>query len=98
MNYIIVRNFSIFRKKQKETSTDNKIDYKSIKIIIDNQDLNEDRELINKDKNKIEESNNRISNDLNTSSKWSPEYTYPPDNNILKFRLKGTNAYILYFF
>ena len=95
MNFI---NFSIFRKKQKETFAYNKVDNKNIKIIIDNVDFQEDREINNKDKNKIEENNNQIFNDLNTTSKWNSEYTYPPDINILKFRLKGKNPYFLYIY
>jgi hypothetical protein len=99
MNFLIVRNFSIFRKKKKEILTYDKIDYKSIKIKIDDSNSDEDRQKMANDNNNIEEHNNTtINSAIDSSSKWNKEYTYPPDSNLLKFRLNGIIYWLYQFF
>jgi hypothetical protein len=84
---VYLKSFSTIRFLRHRNQNNMNVDYTNVKILLEDEENNLDKfHTQNKEDSK---SNSNLTCDLNRDKKWTKEYTYPLDFNILKYRLKG---------
>lgn len=63
-------------------------DYSNVKILLDDEETNK-LEKIPTQNMTNNQSNINVTNDYTKDKRWTKDYTYPLDFNILKYKLKG---------
>lgn len=82
--------FSLYRlRKESERNQINiNRDYSNVKILLDDEETNK-LEKIPIQNMTNNQSNINLTNDFTKDKRWTKDYTYPLDYNILKYKLKG---------
>ncbi len=79
--------FKFFKREERNNNSQEKHNFENYKIqILDNNEKENNIDPVTQQNITNLKTTNQ---NFNSSSKWIPEYTYPPDRNIIKFRLPG---------